>query len=442
MIMTRFVRTIVCGLALALAASVFAGQAVEIKLKDGSRWRGEVADAIEIRFVQSGVEVPMTGTLTKVDALFIEIEANVAGKKQKRTIFKSDIVTMKTVGKTENAPATAAPTAPAGSAAPTSEGSAASPAPKAVSTDKPVGVIVLPMSGMVGVEMRHEEIERVAKKADELGEGQIIVLLIESGGGLAAEMPEIDKVIREVKKRHRVVAWIKEAISAAAATAIHCDEIYFMPEGVLGAMTMFGGGVSVKDYALEMWLRDAGRYMEEGGRSPFIAYAMIDDEALLSYDIDSTTGEVTWHNDLSGEFVLSDQKQNLVFNASNALHSKFSDGTANTIDDLAKLMNLTKWYEVSDYGRKISAEWQRLCKQANEEIPLLANQYEWKGTGGGDQVEVLGTRIGIIQDLIRWWDRCPNVARMNLPPKEDLEREVAQLRKDLADLRKRQRENK
>lgn len=422
-----------CCLALALAASAATAQAVELKVKDGSRWRGSVGDRVELRFLQNRVEVNVVGKLAKVETYFIVIDADGGGAVKQWTVPRSDIVSMKTVGASQPA---ATPSAPASGPSPAPKAGDSTPA-AAAPANTGVGVIVLPMSGTVGIEMRHEEIERVAKKADEMGGRQIIVLLIESGGGLAAEMPEIDRVIREVKKRHRVVAWIKEAISAAAATAIHCDEIYFMPEGVLGAMTMFAGGVSVKDEALEFWLRDAGRYMEEGGRSPYIAYAMIDDEALLSYDIDQVTGEVIWHNTLEGEFDLSDEKQNLVFNASNALHSKFSDGTANTVEDLAKLMNLTTWHEVSDYGRKISSEWQRICKQANEEIPLLAARYQYKGIGSGDPVEILGTRIGIINDLIKWWDRCPNVARMGLPPKDELERELAQLRKDLADMRRR-----
>jgi hypothetical protein len=251
-------------------------------------------------------------------------------------------------------------------------------------------------------------------------------------------MPKLNRVIKDVKKRHRVVAWIKEAISGGAATAIHCDEIYFMPEGTLGAMTMFSGTTSAKGEELEAWLRDAGRYMEEGGRSPYIAWAMIDDQALLSYDKDPVTGEVVWHNDLSGEFDLSDEKDNLVFNASTALACKFSNGTANTIDDLAALMHLGKWRELSDYGRKIAEEWQRTCKKAQEEIPLLIGRMQYKG--GDDAKSALGAQINILRELIKWWDRCPNVAMMSLPPKDELERRLEELQKRMADIRKRERQ--
>jgi hypothetical protein len=296
------------------------------------------------------------------------------------------------------------------------------------------GVFVLPMTGEVGEAFRHDEIEKLAKHCDEYGPGQIIILEIESGGGLEIEMEMIHKTIEEVRKRHRVVAWIKEAISAAAATASNCNEIYFYRTGTLGAMTGFNGatGQSLKGEELEKWLRNAGDWMEMGGRSRWIAEAMIDDVKLLSYDKDPATGDVTWHNDLSGAHILSDEKTNLVFTATTAMDSKFADGVADTPEELAKLLNLPKWREKDDYGRRLHKDWTDTVDKAKAEIPLLAARLNYKGASEGGKA-FIGNQIRIYEQLIAWWDRCPNVCLLSgVPPKEQLQRWVEELKRQLA----------
>src|SRR5262245_46276906 len=151
MIMKRSFSSIVCMVALFIAATAFAGQPVEIKLKDGSRWRGEVDQTVELRFVQQGVEVTMTGKLLKVESLFIVVDGEVGGRKGQKTIFKSDVVTMKTVGQSAPPAAPAKPTEPASKDAPAGnvEPADAGEVQPTQAADKGVGVFVLPMSGMV-----------------------------------------------------------------------------------------------------------------------------------------------------------------------------------------------------------------------------------------------------------------------------------------------------
>jgi len=430
--MNYTIRTIACTLALALASSAFAG-GVEIKLKDGSRWRGEASDRVQVDFMLQGVQVSMTGKMTKVDDMYIVVNGTFAGRAETRTIFRSDIVSMKTLagGAADASGMVASADAQPAGESPDITDAASTPIDK---NDKSPGVFVLPMSGMVGEGFRSEEIEKLAKHCDEYGPGQIIVLEIESGGGLGIEMEKIHYKIAEIRKRHRVVAWIKEAISAAAATASNCNEIYFYTTGTLGAMTGFNGatGVSLKGEELQKWLRAAGDWMESGGRSRYIAEAMIDDVKLLSYDKDPVTGEVTWHNDLSGEHVLSDEKTNLVFTASTAMDSGFADGIADTPEQLAKLLNMPKWREKDDYGRKIAKEWLPLVDRAKQELPLRGARLQYKGMAEGGRAQ-LGARIRIIRDVIHWWDLCPNVCLlMGVPPKEVLERELEELQRALA----------
>ena len=423
--MHRMIRTLAVILTFALTASLLAGQ-VEIKLKDGSRWRGQVNDIVSLSIHSQGVAVPMDGKVVKVEKDYIVVDGTYAGQAMKKTIFKSDIVSMKTT-----AAATGEVVAD-GAAAPTEPTTTDPKVP--VAGNNQMGVFVLPMKGMVGEGFRSEEVIKLAEHCDKYGPGQIIILEIESGGGLAIEMEKIHATIQEVRKRHRVIAWIKEAISAAAATASNCDEIYFYTTGTMGAMTMFnsGTGESVKGEELQKWLASAGRMFESGGRSPYIAYAMIDDEKMLSYDKDPDTGEVTWHNDMSGEFDLSDDKTNLVFTATTATESKFADGVADSHEELAHLLNLPKWHEKDEYGRKISKEWLDLVDKAKEELPLLAARLQYQKAASGDKA-FIGNQIRIFQEVLRWWDRCPNVCfLMGVPDRETLERQLEELRRILA----------
>jgi len=425
--------TILAGsLLLSIATTAVAG-AIEIRLQDGSRWTGELLEQIELTYRQRGVEIETTATLVREAEYFITVETDVAGEIHQLTIFKDDIVRLSTIGAAVDAVMDvkgAEPTRVRG------ESRTRSGDYKADSS-RP-GVFVLPLKGTVGIEFRHEEIEKIAEEADKYGRGQIIVLVIDSGGGLITEMETIHETMISIKKRHRLVAWVKKAISAACATAMHCDEIYFMTNGTAGAMTAFKGTKSWSGDELELWLTNAGDWMESGGRSRYIAEAMIHNSKLLSYDKDADTGEVTFYNDLSGETILSRTSENLVFTASNALDCGFSDGTASNEQELAELLDLGEWYEISDYGRRIAKDWQDLVKRGQRELRLLQERLSYAGTGSGDPVEILGNRIKIYEKFLRWKDRCPPCT-MGMPPKENIKRQISEMRRELANLKKRRR---
>lgn len=435
--MKQALRTFLAGiLLLTIATATYAGDAVEIRLQDGTRWTGELRDKVELTYRQRGVEIHAVGTLTRVTDYFITIDTNVAGEVHGKTIFKADIVKLASIGHSKDGGGSGAvmDMKHAGGAGP------AAGKGDAKAAHKGPGVFVLPLKGQVGLEFRHDEIEKVAEEADKYGRGQIIVLIIDSGGGSVVELEKIHDTLTEIKKRHRLVAWIKQAISAACATAMHCDEIYFMTNGTAGAMTAFNGatGQAWTGEELEKWEKNAGDWMEAAGRSRYIAEAMIHNPNQLSYDKDPVTGKVTFYNDLSGEHILSRSGENLVFTASTALDCGFSDGTADNEQELAKLLDLDEWYETSDYGRRIAADWEKTVETAKEELPLLQQRLQYAGTGSGDQVEILGNRIKIYEKFVRWKDRCPPCTA-GLPSKEDLERDIAAMRKDLADMKRRRR---
>jgi len=424
-------------LSLALSASAFAA---DVKLSNGSVWKGDVGAKVRATFVQGGKEMTIEGTVVKAEERLVVIETMENGRAVKKTIVSFDLRKLETLSAAAK-PAVGGSPAPAGGAAGGSDSVGAKTGDKpAAASDGMPHIFVLPMEGMVGTGMRHDEIEAVAAEADKYGPGQIIVLLINSGGGLVIEGDKIHETMKEVKKRHRIVAWIKRAISAAAFTALHCDEIYFMRVGALGSITMYSGTTAISGNELNAWLEKVGEACKIGGREPVVGQAMVTNPILCSYDRDED-GNVTWYSTLQGEFDLSDEKENLTLNAENALHSKFSDGTADTVEELAKCMQLKEWKEESGTGRKIHENWQRILKQCVEQKQRLYNDLE--NPAGLDGEAMLGNRIKTLTEILKWYDRCyPGMVyeQPNFPPDpEPLKRELANLKKQLGDMKKRNR---
>jgi len=417
----------------AAPVSPVAPEEIEVRLPSGQTWRADISERVDVVFEHQGVIQTLTGHFTKVDRRYVVLKTVVAGADTERVMFLSDIREIRRAAVADQPVEGRTPRARPGS------GAAATERPEgSVYGEK--GVFVLPLEGMVGINFRYQEIEEIGKHADQWGPGQIIVLHIKSGGGIVPEAEKISDALIDVKRRHRVVAWIEEAISAAAYTALHCEEIYFMSTGTMGAITMFAGGVSITGAALQAWLDRLSFIAERhGNRNPIPIRAMVYSKLWATYDKDPVTGRITWYETDQGEFRLSGPTDNLVVNASNALHSGLSNGTADTTAELAKLLQLQEWNELSDHGRRIAARWNDTVERSQQDIRRLFNQYQVRGTGTGSAETVLQSRIQVIRELIRWWDRAPNVCRyaVGLPPKEELERALRELERELAERRRR-----
>jgi len=434
--MSRYIfKAILVCLLTALVTPIASAQSIELRLADGNRWSGQVEDRVELRFLQQNTEVTMVGTIVQAGDLFLMVDGTIGGNPQRRTIFKSDIRAIRTLDGSEDAQREQQRTNDR------TRQDRSTTRDQTADDEKGIGVFLLPLSGTVGIELRHQEIEAMGREADKHGPGQIIVLLIDSPGGLVLEGDYLARVLTDIKSRHRVIAWVDQAISMAAMLASFCDEIYFTTFGQMGAMT---AGMLMADSAfegeqLQRWMRMTGDFMEAGGRSRYIAEAMIHTPRMLSYDKDPETGVVTWYNDLSGEFILSRANENLSFTASTAMHSGFADGIADTEEELAKLLDLPRWREINDVGRRLHADWMSQVERARDEVPRIFSRMN-RGRPGGTQLDNLNYQIQQITRLLQWWDRAPNVLRyeIGLPPKEVLERTLAELRKQVADIRRQQ----
>jgi len=327
-------------------------------------------------------------------------------------------------------PAPAKPSSTAKSGTKPASTKAAPPAAAAVDQEKKQ-IFILPLEGTVGIQLRAKDMHAIKDMANAAGPGQIVIIKINSNGGLVLETPEIQAALMGIRDGgHRLVAWIEKAISGGAFTAMYAPEIYFMKTGSMGSITRIAGQGWVEQGAQE-WEDAVARTCEMGGRSGYVGRAMVHAEDLLSYDVDPDTGKVTFYDTLQGEHELSNAKENLTFNASNALACKFSSGTADTLDDLLAAMGVPEGqYEVSEAGNKVFEKWKRTCEQCEKEVPELFRQYQLGGTGTGDGMVVLGKRIDAIKKLLEWWKKAPEMMRyeIRVPEPEQLEQQLEQLK--------------
>jgi hypothetical protein len=212
--------------------------------------------------------------------------------------------------------------------------------------------VVVTLEGMVGIQFAAKPLKEMIPWLEEQ-QVDVVVLKVNSGGGLLLEIEKLHEVIvGEYKPRFRTVAWIESAISAAAMTSHVMEEVYFMPEGNYGACTGWYGNLQpVEGRGLEEVLYMMERASAEGKRDFRIMRSMQIEEPL-SYNEDRD-GEISWYNTEEGEVVVNPQDRILTFDAVQATDCKFSNGTADGVDELTPLLG---YQEVNWLGRHVSGE--------------------------------------------------------------------------------------
>ena len=333
------------------------------------------------------------------------------------TLFALAVVSSIAVAQTKPAspPSTdpkKAPAVPVAKPADASSSAAKSDATKLGAGEKDTRrqVFILPLGGMVGVGLRHQEMEKIEKEADKFGPGQIIVIRINSGGGLVTEGDEIAETLSRMRDKHRVVAWIEEAISGAAFTAMHCREIYFMKTGSLGSITMFAGDKSAQGKELEAWIARVAEVSEGAGRNAQVGRCMVYSPLVVSYTKDAKSGKVAFFDNDTGEHMLSDDKDNLTFTEDVALDCGFSQGTADTEEELFKIMQLkTNSYVVNPLGKKVGDAWEKTIADSTKARARILTEWDIKGASQGE-VGQISQRLKLLDEMLRIWEKCEPVA--------------------------------
>jgi hypothetical protein len=318
-----------------------------------------VASAADRLLLRDGRTVE--GTIIREASGAVWIKTSVGGLVTEQMFSPSEIKSIERDVKAPSATPEAAPAAPAApDAVPTSV-----PADEEATDDAvPAGVtraLVLTLGEpenlhMVGTYMTASTLRDALPTLEkELGTDKsgVAVLRIHSGGGYISEIQKLSDVIHnEFKPRFRTVGWISYAISAAAMTGHTLEEVYFTTQGSYGSCTAFAGGADrpVEGLALERILYEMEKISARGQHNPLIMRSM-QVQQPLSATI-TPEGDVRWYPDSkSGEVVVNKDNEILTFNAKSAERVKFSAGTADTIEELGRLMG---YKELHWIGRRVA----------------------------------------------------------------------------------------
>lgn len=375
----------------------------------------------------------LEGRITKEGDGFVFLMVKIAG------LEKQEILTTDQIKKIDRDPAPAKPDEPVASIpSPASGGSAEKPAVISAGATR---VAFISLEEMVGPFLNADALLHSAKLLDELPENErpeIIVLRINSGGGALSEVQGLsDAIHKTLKRKYRVVAWIESAISAASLTAFNCEEIYMMKEGNIGGTVAFfqagGGNQAVKDEELEQILQAGEEISKRGGYNPLIMRAMqvfMD----LSADIDAD-GNITWREDLGGEFKVNTKDRILTFDSIQALKFNISRGTADTKDELAKAMGCTEWVEVGPKADQYQIEFREAVQTAQVRSQEL--QTKMNIALQANDVGKARTYLNELRSIVR---RAPSMEFYGGLDKQYFEETERQLRKIVEALEKAKRD--
>lgn len=243
-------------------------------------------------------------------------------------------------------------------------------------------VVFITLEEMVGPYMNAGALKHSYEMLKDLPESHqpdIVVLDIHSGGGALSELGKIQQLIlNEISKDYRTVAWIRYAISAAAMSAWACDEIYMRTQASLGGCTGYmpipGNAKAIDGIELEQVLYMMELVSNRTNKNPLIMRAM-QIQSPLSCDIDARTGEVTWYHNEDGEHIVNPGDEVLTLNAVTAKKFGVSLGTADTKDELMKLLGCTEWVEVGSEAAEYQFEFRHNVQEGELRLNELYSSF-------------------------------------------------------------------
>ncbi len=405
-----------------LLSSVHAyAEDVELLLENGSVWNGVIGQTVTIEYENKGQVIKVEGELVRATKMYIMV----ANKVEDKFVYIDKILSISS--KDSSTPQASDKTTPAENLD-DYDSKPIDSSPSTVKRSKegelPKGFFILPMEGMVGHLMRPTELRELVEHIDEnYGPGQIIVLKVNSGGGIGHVWSDIRDFVFEARERHRIVAWVESAISAAAMTVYCCDEIYYTSLGEVGSCSGYRGSPNnpLSPEEQQVMITEMEKVISSSSRSLLIAGCMFMSDRVLSYSKDPQSGEITYYDTLEGDTILSNYGENMTLYAEQAVEAGLADGIANSVEELAEQLNLPKLdnpeeYELSPLGRELFAKWEKTFKEWEEEGPKLFDQFVNGNVSGNTEKKQLDQRIRAGKEILKWAESVGETGIYLTPP--------------------------
>ncbi len=204
----------------------------------------------------------------------------------------------------------------------------------------------------------------------------VVVVRVNSGGGYPDAVESFHDVFEEYRKRFRTVVWLESTINHAAMSVWVLEEMYFLPEGSVGASTGVGWSWGNTAGWVDYWIQVMDEASERAGRSPTILRAMLI-QYPLSVDVDEETGVVTWRQDEDGQLLLNRRGDIYTMNSAEGIQTRFARGVAATRDELAGALGYTERTFGGDHAARHIDESMREVDRIHKELGERFDEYRF-----------------------------------------------------------------
>ena len=232
------------------------------------------------------------------------------------------------------------------------------PAAPAVTSYRGATYYVIPLVGEVGKTFAADVLARSLADAAKR-KPTAVVLHVDSPGGRIDEVERLVTVIRKYKKGLRIVVLVKRAISAAAITAMACDEIYVEPSSIIGAATAFrvtpaGTPAAIDEKMQSVWRATARNCASIGGHSPLLANAMVDATVELYVIERGGKKVIVDRRPLRSGTTVTRRGRLLAMTADESIACGLAAGKVEDFAELGKRIGRAGWTECEGVGKALA----------------------------------------------------------------------------------------
>ena len=205
---------------------------------------------------------------------------------------------------------------------------------------------VVPFHGEVGVDVLASTLEQDFADAASR-KPTVVVLDVDSPGGMVEEAQKIFRVIHKYNKTLRIIALTDKDLSAAAIVTLSVPHIFVKSSSTIGAATSyisleFELPGKIEEKMQSAWRADARNSAEEGGHEPLLADAMIDNDLELHLEI---VGGKKVIKTGPGPNTICRKGKVLTLSSREAVNCGLADAMADDYKELGAVLNMKDWTE-------------------------------------------------------------------------------------------------
>ncbi len=212
----------------------------------------------------------------------------------------------------------------------------------------------------------------------------------------------------------RQIMWVQDSVGVSSLIAMAIPEMYMAPDArLVGLQQIFSmaAGWQDEDVRAKMvaaWVSIANAFVIRGGHSSALGEAMIRPDRLLSATWRGR--EVNWSLSAQGQIIVNNSRQRTAnFNAKMAEDFMISNGTAETLDDLALLLGYREYRVHEGEALKVVQDhvegWRRAFDQTMDLFEDYARYMRYSGQD--DPIRYLSRARANIRQVISLIRRYP-----------------------------------